>query len=99
MDRGAFGGFAGLAAGVQCVLLFEVLRRGAVGVGPWAEVMDLAANALGPVASGVGVQGEFGIGLRGFASSGLGGRIVNGHANVSLTWCWCGPAGTVTTPR
>jgi hypothetical protein len=41
---------------VEGVLVFEVLLRGAVGVGAGAEVMDLASDLLTPGSGGVGRQ-------------------------------------------
>src|SRR5262249_44922018 len=78
-----------LAASMQVVLLFQVLRQGAVGVVPRAEVMELAADLLRPDACGVGVKREVGVGLLRvgrFAGNGTAARMMFRHGDFSSTW-------------
>ena len=55
---------------MQGVLLLQVLLQGAVGVGPRAEVNELAPDLLDPHAGDVGEEREVGIGLGGLARRG-----------------------------
>jgi hypothetical protein len=88
LDRDAFGRLPGLAAGVQGVLLFQVLRQRGVGVGPRAEVVQLAPNLLGPAPGGVREEWEIGVGLArlgGLVRDGGGDKITLGQGDRSST--------------
>src|SRR5262249_30608149 len=73
-----------LLAAVQGVLLLQVLRQGGVGVGPGSEVVQPAADLLGPHASSVREEGEVGCRLVGF---GAGCRMRANHATGPLLGC------------
>jgi hypothetical protein len=59
----------GLPPRVQGILLVEVFLQGALGVGPGAEVVQLAADLLRPDARGVREEGEIGVRLAGLTGS------------------------------
>lgn len=69
-------------AGVQVVLLLQVLLEGRLGVDPRAEVVQSAADFLGPAACGVGEEREIGVGLGGLALTAGAGRL--GRSGCSL---------------
>src|SRR5262249_11212197 len=99
LDRGPLGSRAGLLAGVQRVLLFQVLRQGRVGVSPRPEIVEFAADLLGPVPGRVREEREFGAWFRGLARPGGWCRMALGHGDELLTPVTVFLAGTVTTPR
>jgi len=52
---------------VKVVLLGEIVCQRFIGVVPGAEVVEFAANLLGPYSSGMSEQGKFGVRLGGLA--------------------------------
>ena len=64
-----------LAAGVQRVLLREVLLQCPVGIVPRSEVVHLPADLLRPSLRGVRKERELGIGLVRLADGARGARI------------------------
>src|SRR5262249_9865039 len=55
--------------------LFEVLLEGGVGIVPRAKVVQLALDLPGPLADGVGREGELGVGLGRLDGFGRRGRM------------------------
>jgi hypothetical protein len=81
---------AGLAAGVQRVLLLQVLVERALRIAPWADVARLALDLLGSVPGVVRKEGEFGrrflrfLRVGGLVSGGGRDRIHFGHGDLLL---------------
>jgi hypothetical protein len=76
LDRNGLQVGAGLSAGVQRLLLFQVLLEGAVGIIPRPELLELSPDLLGPHAGRMRKDGEVEIGLGGFAWAGVRNRMV-----------------------
>src|SRR5262249_24070200 len=84
LDRDRFRVWSRLAAGVQGVLLLQVLRQGAVGIVPRSEGVQFAPDLLAPVAGRV--AGFWGWGLAGFSRGVVGGwRVEAGLAAAGLS--------------
>src|SRR5262249_23262444 len=96
-------------AGVQGVLLVQVLRQGCIGVSPGAEVVKSASDLLSPLAAGMGVKREIGVRLGRLAAWPFGGlvrgrflgRIHFGHGNdlQKLVAVFTGSVGTNDRPH
>ena len=64
---------------MKVISLIDVPLQGIVRVVPPAKVVQLAPDLFRPAAGGVGVEGEVGLGLWGFALATRSGRL--GHWN------------------
>jgi hypothetical protein len=80
-DRGGARVSPRLTAGVQGVLLGQVLLEGAVGVSPRAEIVHLPPDLFTPVSGGMGGERVLGVGLGGL---GRGRRMDLGHGDLLL---------------
>jgi hypothetical protein len=83
-DRQGTGVRSRRATGVQVVLLFQVLLQGAVGIISGAEVVQLAADLLGPYAGGMGEERKVKVGLGGLAGMDRRGRMGLGDGDYPI---------------